>query len=165
MTYITTIINTEYIQTFITDTNMMIPNSNINVEYIVQTFTIVKETFLFIVKEAIGSVNSNLSLIEKLLLCLCLYNVIVSFIHDIDKLQEQQKHKETITKLENDVKFLKKTIIIRDSNEHMWSEEIKKVRAEQANVIRDIEKELQLYKEQIITDDKHVIRLRPRKQK
>lgn len=165
---------------YISTTNMMVPLSNITVkicyDYVVdftsfawQFVSIMAQTFALIMKEAIVAVDKNLTFVEKMLLCLCLYNLIASFVNDIDKLNENQRIQEKlekIEKMEKDIKFLKKSVIIRDSCESMWSEEIQNIRKEQADTIKEIERELSLCKETLFTDENNIVnRLRPRKQK
>ena len=165
---------------YISTTNMVAPIVNITfvplytnvvdlATFIWQIVSVFIHTFTFIAKESIVAIETNLSFAEKLLLCLCLYNLIASFVHDIDKLNENQKVQEKLErleKMEKDVKFLKKSVIIRDSCESMWSEEIQNIRKEQADTIKEIERELSLCKETLFTDENNIVsRLRPRKQK
>ena len=165
---------------YISTTNMVVPIANItfiplytDVVYFAtfawQFVSIFAHTFAFIMNESFVAIETNLSFAEKMLLCLCLYNLIALFVNDIDKLNENQRIQEKLEKLEKmekDVKFLKKSVILRDSCEHMWSEEIINIRKEQANTIKEIERELSLCKETLFTDENNIVnRLRPRKQK
>ncbi len=165
---------------YISTTNMVVPIANMTfiplytnvvnlTTFAWQFVSVFTHTFTFIAKEAIVAVETNLSFAEKMLLCLCLYNLIASFVHDIDKLNENQRVQEKLErleKMEKDVKFLKKSVIIRDSCEGMWAEEIQNIRKEQANTIKAIERELSLCKETLFTDENNIVtRLRPRKQK
>lgn len=58
---------------------------------------IVFQTGTFILKEAITHIDTNLSLTEKLILCFCLYNLILIYVLDIDRFYE---NKEIQTKME-----------------------------------------------------------------
>lgn len=157
--------------TYISTTNMVVPVANITLTalynnvidrttFVLQIIYIAAHTFVFIIKEAIVSIETNFSFTEKLLLCLCLYNLFASFVNYIDKLNENQKVQENFEKLkkmEYEVKILKKSIIIRDSFERIWSKEIKNIQNEQIKTIKNIEKDLGLYKEKF-TDEQHVLK-------
>jgi hypothetical protein len=165
---------------YISTTNMVAPIANITfiplytdvvdlAAFAWQLVSVFIHTFTFIAKEAVVAVETNLSFAEKMLLCLCLYNLIASFVHDIEKMNENKRFQEKmdrLQKMENDVKFLKKSVIIRNSCEGMWAEEIQNIRKEQADTIKEIERELSLCKETLFTDENNIVnRLRTRKQK
>lgn len=148
---------------YISTTNMVVPlsfNSFYNnvVEfgtYAWQAFAIFAHTISFIAKESFVAVNENLSFTEKILLILCLYNFIAFSASEIGSLNEQQKLQEKLAVTEKEINSLKKIVIVRDSCEHMWSEEIQQMRKENDNRVSYFEKELNNYKE--IIDEQCII--------
>jgi DNA repair exonuclease SbcCD ATPase subunit len=84
-----------------------------------------------------------------MLLSLCLYNLIASFVNEIDKMHQNNITQDRLEKIEKYVKFLKKSVTIRDNCETMWSEEINTVRNENCNKMQELEKELSMYKEKV----------------
>lgn len=138
--------NLDSVPPYIASTNMVVPIANITVM-----------PFLYMAKEAILAVESNLTFVEKILLCLCLYNLIMLFVSEIDALHERQRTQERLERIEKDVAYIKKTNLIRDHCEYMWSEEIKQVRIEQAKIIREIEQELNYCKEKMCADEQTLL--------
>lgn len=160
---------------YISTTNMMIPFSTIQITPIYnnvvdyatlawQMVSVFVNTIAFIAKEEI---DTNLSFVEKILLCLCLYNLIALFVKDIDKLNENQRIQEKLNKLEKmekDMKFLQKSVVIRDRYDHILLDIIN-IHKEQSNTIKEIERELRLCKEFLFTDENNIVnRLRPKEQ-
>lgn len=165
---------------YINTANMVVPIANITyisiytvvadlADFVWQFVSVFIHTFTFMMKEAVVAVETNLSFAEKVLLCLCLYNLIASFVHDIDKLNENQRVQEKLErleKMEKDVKFLKKSVIVRDSCQIMWTEEIQNIHKKQTETIKEIERELSLCKQKLYMDENSILsRLRPRTQK
>jgi hypothetical protein len=114
-----------------------------------QTTSVFVYTFVFMVKEAISAVDENLSFAEKILLCVSLYNLIALFVNEIDKMHQNNRMQDKLEKMEKQVKFLKKTVTIREHSTHIWSEEIKAIRNENIAKIEFLEKELSNCKEKL----------------
>jgi hypothetical protein len=155
---------TQYITPmYISTTNAMTPIADISFNqvkefaglcydfgtFVWQTIIVFGHTLAFIIKEAVVAVDANLSFTEKMLLSLCLYNFIASFVNEIDKMHQNNITQDRLEKIEKYVKFLKKAVTIRDNCETMWSEEIKTIRNEHSNKMQELEKELSMYKEKV----------------
>jgi len=65
-----------------------------------ESLNIIYHTASFIITEAITFVDTNLSFTEKILLCFCLYNLILLFIMDIIYVNDMQKIQFTIDQLQ-----------------------------------------------------------------
>jgi hypothetical protein len=155
---------TQYISPiYISTSNMMTPIADISFNqvqdfaglcydfgtFVWKTIIVLGHTLAFIIKEAVVAVDANLSFTEKMLLSLCLYNLIASFVNEIDKMHQNNITQDRLEKIEKYVKFLKKSVTIRDNCETMWSEEINTVRNENCNKMQELEKELSMYKEKV----------------
>lgn len=143
---------------YINDDNMVLPLTNIMLNsfylyiielasFIYQLILVLIHIFIFIIKEARITININLSFIEQILLCLCLCNLIILYLFNRNKVNKNKEIKEKIEKLEQDIKFIKKTIFIRNSCEYIWSDEIKNLHADQINLIKEFENDLIFYTE------------------
>ena len=145
---------------YISTTNMVVPIANISFDsiynYVVEFATIAREnisvfvyTFIFITKQAFITIQNNLSFTEIILLSLCLYNLIGLFASEFDKTNQNNITQDKLEKIEKNVKFLKKSFVIRDNCETMWTEEIKSLRDETSNKMQELEKMLCMHKETI----------------
>ena len=87
------------------DTNMLFPIVNINLgsiyDNVVELATaicqigfIIVYIFVFIVKEVLVAVNNRLTIIEKILLTLCLYNLINQWVFELRNNNENDKIKD-----------------------------------------------------------------------
>lgn len=144
---------------YINTANMVVPIANIAFDSLYnsvvdfaafawQTITIIVCTFDFIIKEAIIALNTNLSFTEKILLSLCLYNLIASFVNEIDKMNQNNTTQDKLEKVEKYVNC------IYSSEELLtWQntlvKEIKRFRDQHYNKINELEKVLSLYKEKL----------------
>ena len=90
---------------YMTDTNMLFPIVNINLgsiyDSVVELATaicqigfIIVYIFVFIVKEVLVAVNNRLTIIEKILLTLCLYNLINQWVFELRNNNENDKIKD-----------------------------------------------------------------------
>jgi hypothetical protein len=90
---------------YMTDTNMLFPIVNINLgsvyDNVVELATaicqigfIIVYIFVFIVKEVLVAVNNRLTIIEKILLTLCLYNLINQWVFELRNNNENDKIKD-----------------------------------------------------------------------
>lgn len=88
-----------------TDTNMLFPIVNINLgliyDNVIELATaicqigfIIVYIFVFIVKEVLVAVNNRLTIIEKILLTLCLYNLINQWVFELRNNNENDKIKD-----------------------------------------------------------------------
>jgi hypothetical protein len=145
---------------YITSNNMVTPITTIPFthiyEYVVdfciftyQFIAIFAETFIFLLKEAISAINKNLTFTEKILLCFCLYNLIASFVNDIDKTYQNKNFQDKLEKMEKYVKIVNKTITIRDNYECSLLEELKPICNQNTKRIQHIENYLSSYKENL----------------
>ena len=145
---------------YITSTNMVTPITTIQFthiyEYVVdfciftyEFMTIFAQTFIFLVKEAISAIDKNLSFTEKILLCFCLYNLIASFVNNIDKFYQKKNFQDKLEQVEKYVKFVNKTIAIRDNYEYTLLNELKPICNQNTKRIQHIENYLSSYKENL----------------
>jgi len=90
---------------YMIDTNMLFPIVNINLgsiyDNVVELATaicqigfIIVYIFVFIVKEVLVAVNNRLTIIEKILLTLCLYNLINQWVFELRNNNENDKIKD-----------------------------------------------------------------------
>ena len=75
-----------------------------------ETSNIIYHTSLFIINEAITFVNIHLSFTEKILVCFCLYNLILLFITDIIYFNDNQQMQSKINRLESEMEELQKQV-------------------------------------------------------
>jgi hypothetical protein len=90
---------------YMIDTNMLFPIVNINLgsiyDNVIELATaicqigfIIVYIFVFIVKEVLVAVNNRLTIIEKILLTLCLYNLINQWVFELRNNNENDKIKD-----------------------------------------------------------------------
>lgn len=84
-----------------------------------ESLNIIYHTASFIITEAIAFVDTNLSFTEKILLCFCLYNLILLFITDIIYVNDMQKMQFTIDQLQKRQDQLEKQEQLNKVYEHV----------------------------------------------
>ncbi len=127
---------------------------NIIVDFAAVVYNILSifiHTFIFIAKEAIQSINTQLSFTEKILLCICLYNFIalsISEICMIHKNQEIQEIQEKLEFAEKELVYLKKAEKMRENWEQM-AHEFRNINAYYNKKIIEMEKQMNKMKKNI----------------
>lgn len=87
----------------------------------IEVMSIMTKTFVFIAHEAFNLFNENLSIVEKILFGLCVFNLISLFFIE-NTYDEKKQYIEILKTHEKDLNQLKIQDILRDEWEKMWSE-------------------------------------------
>jgi len=158
---------------YVTATNTVIPLATISfnsiyndvAEFMTYTFevlSVITATFMFIAKEALIAINNNLSIVEKFLLGLCVFNFITLILIE-NTYSESKQHKETREILEAheiNLHQIRKQERMREDWEQLWAEEIKIYHKEMTKKMEEYQRNMEEYERKFKTMENKIKKMK-----
>jgi hypothetical protein len=106
-------------------------------------------TISFIAKQSIIEIENNMTMSEKILLGLCIYNLLTIIYQNYKLNYEVKNLNYQVEKLEKNLIYIKKAEGMREDWEQTWAEEIRHYYNEHNNKYTELNKQIKKMKKQI----------------